>query len=127
MTVQRPPTVAEDPRVIALSGELDAGDPGFAEELLGQIYGSDRVVVDLMNVSFIDSSVVRALVLARRATTESDGWLRLVYTHHLIRRVIDMCGLAEVLPQYPSVEAARRGVISQPPHSEAVERREGDI
>jgi anti-anti-sigma factor len=126
LTVQRQPTVAQHPRVIALSGELDAGDPGFADQLLYQIDGSDRVVVDLLNVSFIDSSVVRALVLGWRATTDSDGWLRVVYTHHLIRRVIDMCGLADVLPQYPSVEAARRGVISQPPHSEAVDYGEGD-
>lgn len=112
--------------MISLRGELDAGDPGFADDLLGQMDGSPRVVVDLLNVSFIDSSVVRGLVLARRATSESDGWLRVVYTHHLIRRVIDMCGLAEVLPQYPSVEAALRGLTSQPPDSEAVDKREGD-
>jgi len=99
--------------VVALSGELDVADADWSETLddaLGD--GASRLVLDLTNVTFIDSSVVRALVLAYREANERGGWVRVVYTHHLIRRVIEICGLAEVLPQYTSVEAAVRGVHS---------------
>lgn len=119
MSVQDRSSVDEEPVVVRLSGELDAGDPGFADELLATVEGgARRVVVDMLNVSFIDSSVVRALVLAHRRTSAGGGWLRVVYTHHLVRRVIDMCGLAGVFPQYPTVDAARRNAVSPPPSSE---------
>jgi anti-anti-sigma factor len=119
VSVQGRQSVEEEPVVVRFSGELDAGDPDFAAELLTPISGgSSRVIVDLLNVSFIDSSVIRALLLAQREVEGGEGWLRVVYTHHLVRRVIDMCGLAEVFPQYPSIEAARRDVSAGPPSSE---------
>ena len=106
--------------MVRFSGELDAGDSSFGDDLLARIEGgAGRVIVDMLNVSFIDSSVIRILVLAHRGTTSAGGWLRVVYTHHLVRRVIEMCGLAEVLPQYPTIEAARRGAVSAPPASES--------
>jgi len=52
---------------------------------------------------------VRALVTAHGAAARRQGWIRLVYTHHVIRRVIEICGLAEKLPQFGSVAAAARG------------------
>lgn len=122
MSVQGRERVEEDPQVIRLSGELDAGDAAFADELLLSSGGSARVIVDMLNVSFIDSSVIRALVLVHRRVTGSGGWLRVVYTHHLVRRVIDMCGLTEVFPQYPTIEAARRGQPSHAPISESTGR-----
>jgi anti-anti-sigma factor len=99
----------DEPAVIRFEGELDAAD----DERLGELQqltagGATRIVVDLVNVSFVDSSVVRALVLAHRNTTSRGGWVRVVYTHHLIRRVIDICGLSEVLPQFTTVDAALR-------------------
>lgn len=120
MSVQGRRSIEEDPLVVRFSGELDAGDPAFAGDLLGKV-GDEApcVIVDLLNVSFIDSSVVRALVLADRATTGAGGWLRVVYTHHMVRRVIEICGLSGVFPQYPTIEAARRDLPSDPPSSEA--------
>lgn len=124
MSVQGQETIAPEPQVVRLSGELDAGDSGLAGELLDQLdAGAGGVVVDMLNVSFIDSSVIRALVLAHRQVTAGGGWLRVVYTHHMVRRVIEMCGLAESFPQYPTIEAARRGLASPPPSSEAADRR----
>lgn len=106
--------------MVRFSGELDAGDSSFGDDLLARVdAGTSRVVVDMLNVSFIDSSVIRVLVLAHRGTTAAGGWLRVVYTHHLVRRVIDMCGLADVLPQYSTVDAARRGASAPPPASES--------
>jgi anti-anti-sigma factor len=96
--------------VVTLSGEWDVADERLEPLLLDQLRAGDgRLVVDMLNVSFIDSSVVRALVATHREAAERDGWIRLVYTHHVIRRVIEICGLTDVLPQFGSVEAALRG------------------
>ncbi len=102
--------------VIRFAGELDAGQPAWCDVLLRAIKGdTSRFIIDMIDVSFIDSSVVDALLLAERATTEVGGWLRLVFTPHVIGRVIEICGLAAVLPQYPTLEAARRGAMRPSP------------
>lgn len=103
--------------VAEISGELDAADNKLDDELRTLLDRSDtQIVVDLTNVTFIDSSVVRALVVAHRTVRERGGWVRIVYKHHLIGRVIEICGLGEVFPQYASVESAVRGTTSVHAH-----------
>ena len=98
-----------DVTVIALSGELDASDTSWADEFTSALNaGQERLVVDLLGVTFIDSSFVRELLIAARRIG-AEGWLRLVYTHHLIGRVVEICGLAETFPQFTTVDAALRG------------------
>lgn len=98
---------------VTASGELDAASDELSRALDSAVAGgADHLVVDLLDVTFIDSSVVRDLVLAHRAVSERGGWVRIVYTHHLIKRVIQICGLSEIFPQYPTVAAA----ISRTPH-----------
>jgi stage II sporulation protein AA (anti-sigma F factor antagonist) len=95
-------------RVVAASGELDAADPSWADEIGAALdAGSNHLVIDLRNVTFIDSSVVRELLLAYKRVADQ-GWIRLVYTHHLISRVIQICGLGDTFPQFTTVEAALR-------------------
>lgn len=100
--------VEEAVAVVTLSGELDASDIAWADELREALdAGTDRLVVDLRGVSFVDSSFVRELLIAHKRLG-SAGWLRVVYTHHLIGRVIDICGLAGTFPQFTTVDAATR-------------------
>lgn len=99
---------SQPPEVIACSGEVDLADSGWADQIEAALAsGSRHLVIDFRNVTFIDSSVVRVLVLAHRRT-EADGWVRVVYTHHVVGRVLEICGLTDVFPQYPTVDAARR-------------------
>jgi len=108
-----------DPSVVVahISGELDAAEDKLHDQLESLLSGSDsHLVVDLTNVTFIDSSVVRALVVAHRTVTERGGWVRVVYTHHLIGRVIEICGLDDVFPQYACVESAVRGTTATHAH-----------
>ena len=95
--------------VVSLEGELDAADVTWAREIAAAIdAGKTNVVVDMLNVTFVDSAAVRELVLAHKRVADSNGTVRLVFTHHLIGRVLDICGLADIFPQYPTVEAAVR-------------------
>ncbi len=109
-TVLVRPAGGRGPSVVALTGEWDVADERLADILVATLRSGDgRLIVDMLNVSFIDSSVVRALVAAQLEAARREGWVRLVYTHHVIRKVIEICGLAEVLPQFGSVAAAARG------------------
>jgi anti-anti-sigma factor len=101
---------------VTARGELDAAADQLTRALDDALSSGARfVVVDLLDVTFIDSSVVRDLVLAHRTVRERDGWVRIVYTHHMLKRVIEICGLSEVFPQYPTVSAA----LSRAPHLDA--------
>jgi len=94
--------------VLSFAGELDAADTAWLDELDAVLdSGDDRIVLDFTDVSFVDSSVVQSLVAAHNRVGQ-DGWVRIVYTHHLIKRVIEICGLAHAFPQYTSVDAALR-------------------
>ncbi len=121
-TVLVTPPVGSRPPVVALTGEWDVADERLEELLLRSLQSGDgRLVIDMLNVSFIDSSVVRALVAAHVAAAERQGWIRLVYTHHVIRRVVEICGLADLLPQFGTVDAAIRGHERQGFENVAVE------
>ncbi|MFL5894770.1 MAG: STAS domain-containing protein [Thermoleophilaceae bacterium] len=60
-------------RVFRLRGEFDLSNAWQIKEmLLDAIRDRDEVVVDLAEVSFMDASLVRALVAARRAAGAED-------------------------------------------------------
>jgi anti-anti-sigma factor len=99
--------------VVQLAGELDAADTDWADQIETAFATGKRcLVIDLLNVTFIDSSVVRTLILAQRRAGEH-GWVRVVYTHHLIARVIGICGLSDAFPQFTTVDAALRSAPSK--------------
>lgn len=109
----------ERPAVVSFSGELDAGDPSFEARLREAVdHGVLRLVVDLHRVTFVDSSVMKSLARAHRQLSDRGGWLRVVYTHHVVRRVIELCGLSSVFQHFPTVEAAWRGAAPSRHHRE---------
>lgn len=93
-----------------MAGELDVARGELGAALTAALdSGANRIVVNLLDVSFIDSSVLRVLLLAHREVQSRSGWIRLVHTNHLIGRVIEVTGLEHVLPQYASVAGAVAG------------------
>jgi anti-anti-sigma factor len=103
-------SAGSEPVEVTVAGELDVARSELSSAIDDALAnGACRLVINLLDVSFIDSSVLRVLVLARREVESRGGWIRLVYTNHLIGRVIEVTGLADVLPQYASVESALAG------------------
>ena len=94
--------------VLAASGEIDvAAAPALRERLVAAIAeGTIRLVLDLENVDFIDSTGLGVLVGAVRRARAADGDLRLVCTNQRILKVFDVTGLDEVFVIAPSVEDA---------------------
>jgi anti-sigma B factor antagonist len=97
--------------VIALSGELDAYDaPALREAFQELVDGAPAVIVlDLSNVSFLDSTVLGAVVGLLRRVREGDGQLRTVLPDTTARRIFEITGLVAALDVWPSREAAVAG------------------
>jgi anti-sigma B factor antagonist len=94
--------------VVVVSGRLDRVT---AAELRRRIQalvaeGWSRLVVDLVNVSFIDSSGLGALIGALKAARVAGGDCRIARAGEPVRTALRASTLDRVLVPYPTVEAA---------------------
>ena len=100
-----------DAAVIVLDGPLDLGTAGDLDRLVHNEIraGHHRVVVDLVNVAFCDSTGVGALLRAHRAATAGGGWLRIGGVSDQVRRVLQGTNIDRVLRLFPTADAALGG------------------
>ncbi len=86
-----------DATVLGLSGELDiASAPALTRALDElQVAGAARLVIDLTQVTFMDSTGLRALLLARQRTEGSGQALVLRPGPHQVQRVFELSGTLE--------------------------------
>lgn len=103
--------VAPAPVVIPFQGELTIKEaPRLREVLLATIRaGAVVVVVDLAGVTFLDQTAIGVVIGARNRLLSSGGDLRLAAPQAKVTRVIDLLGLGDDLPVFPTVAAALEG------------------
>lgn len=80
-------------RLIRPRGEIDIHTCGRLEKALTG--GATDVVLDLGEVSFIDSSGLRALLLGHESIVASGGRLEVVNPSAVVRRLLQVTGLEE--------------------------------
>jgi anti-sigma B factor antagonist len=89
----------DDVKVVALRGELDFDEaPTFArvlEEL--RTDGERKVVIDLSELTFIDSSGLSVIVVAARAAAADGGTLVVASPSPHVRRVFEIVSLSELV------------------------------
>ncbi len=97
--------------VLAVRGEVDVYTaPRLREKLVELVsQGKYRIVVDLENVEFLDSTGLGVLVGGLKRLRSHDGDLSLVCTQHRILKVFEITGLTKVFAIQDSVEAAVAG------------------
>ena len=79
-------------RIFALSGELDASTcRGLAEQLVG--FPGSLIVVDLHELTFIDTSGLGAIHEARRIAIKDGGNLVVCRPRPMVYRFLEMTGL----------------------------------
>ncbi|MGZ6652287.1 MAG: STAS domain-containing protein [Solirubrobacteraceae bacterium] len=93
--------------LIVARGELDVQSVAELKARLTEALdaGNTRVVVDLADVSFIDSLSLSALVGARRRLGDA-GRLAVVAVHEYVRLILQATGLEQVLDVFETREAA---------------------
>jgi anti-sigma B factor antagonist len=79
--------------MVTLSGELDMATAVGLSDWLIEISGSE-VIVDLADLTFMDSSGITELVLARNRLIENGDELILTRPAPIVRRALEVVGLA---------------------------------
>lgn len=94
--------------IAELAGELDiATVPALREQLLSLLRpGSSRLIIDLSKVTYCDSSGLAVLVGACCCARRLGGFLYLAAASSQTRQVLQLTGLYQHLPVFPTVSAA---------------------
>ena len=87
-------TVAVLDDVVHVGGEIDLVTAPSLDEALA---GVDSALVDMTGVSFIDSTGIAVLVRHYQRCVAHGGVLRVVATSYPVRRVLEVCGLEQML------------------------------
>lgn len=95
--------------VIALGGEADLySAPEFKERLLGLIdAGKTRILIDLSEATFVDSTTLGVLVAAARRVRPEGGTVAIVCAEPSIRKIFATTGLERVFPIQATREEAQ--------------------
>ena len=94
--------------VITLDGEIDLS----RVEEIDVIFQSQRplpgtgLIIDLSPVTFMDSSGIGLLMRAEQHLLNNGSWLTLVIPKGPARRLIEVAGLADRWPSYPTLHMA---------------------
>jgi anti-sigma B factor antagonist len=93
---------------IAVSGEIDvATAPALREHLFEAVdRSSGLVVVDLLDVTFIDSTALGVLIGAQERCRERGATLRIVLKEARIVKIFEITGLTGLFSIFPSVAEA---------------------
>ncbi len=99
-------TPGSDRYVITVSGEVDlASSPDLDTSIIAAIAsGAASVVIDLTDVSFMDSSGLGVIVRGLKRCREADKDLDLVITNERVLKVFGITGLDQVIPIHDSIE-----------------------
>jgi anti-sigma B factor antagonist len=88
------------------SGELDAYTVGQFREALAGLAETDRLLIDLSDVPFMDSAGLGALIGGIRRIREQDGRVAVACSRASLIRLLHTTGFDRIVPVAESVEDA---------------------
>jgi anti-sigma B factor antagonist len=96
----------ETSAVVAVAGEIDVYTSPVLQEKLVEILrdGSSTIVLDLSNVTFLDSTGLGVLITALKRCRNADGDLELVTAQPNVLKVLEITGLNDVFQVRPSLD-----------------------
>ncbi len=93
--------------IVAFEGDIDLeSSPKSREILLKAVDDAGHVLVDLSEVSYIDSSGVATLVESLQAARSKSGRFALLKPSDPVRRVLELARLDQVFTLHTSLDAA---------------------
>jgi anti-sigma B factor antagonist len=113
---KEPPSSAPTEResrsnVVPLKGEIDLHVSPTVTASLNEVIDKkpDRLVVDLADVSYIDSAGLAALIQAMQKVEGYGGKLMLAGLQETVRSIFELSRLDQVFQIFPDVDAALAG------------------
>ncbi|MGD9695395.1 MAG: STAS domain-containing protein [Thermoleophilia bacterium] len=111
MSLEVTTDVREGFTLVTLGGELDIYTVGSFREDLEQVDPvSTPVVIDLTDVTLLDSSGLGALVSLLNRARAGQGRLGLICPHRRLRRVFEITGLRRAFVFGDDLDAVRAGL-----------------
>lgn len=97
--------------VVAVAGELDVATAPDLRGRLEETFAQEPavVVVDLLRVTFIDSTALGVLIEARKEQVAQGRHLRIVIADPRIMKVFQITGLTDLFDIHPTREDAVAG------------------
>ncbi|MBI3925729.1 MAG: STAS domain-containing protein [Armatimonadetes bacterium] len=95
----------DDIAVVELEGDIDVYTAPMLLQTLEELQ-TRRIVIDLRNVSYLDSFGLGTFVKCLKNLQESGGSLRLVHCHWRIERLLSVTGLVNLFDLYQDRDAA---------------------
>ena len=103
----------EDVCVVALRGEMDLNNAAEVRHALGGRLYQSHLVVELSQLTFIDSSGINEFVQIARATKESGATIVLAAATEQVARVFELVKLGNVVALSESLETALASILSR--------------
>jgi anti-anti-sigma factor len=96
-----------DAMVVSIQGELDVVSKQRFEDCLSEAAAeSDRVVLDLSRVDFMDTTALAVIVGHWRRLVAAGGTFRIAGARYRYVKALWITGLADRLPMYDTVDEA---------------------
>ncbi|MEU2655081.1 STAS domain-containing protein [Streptomyces sp. NPDC007325] len=94
--------------VLTVAGELDMETAGRLQERLSDQFGEGRrrLVLDLSDLDFMDSSGLNVLIRAVNRAREDGGDLYLAAPTPAVRRILEITGVTTTIPPFGGVADA---------------------
>ncbi len=93
--------------VVSATGEIDlATSPALRSRLQDAIGRRRVVIVDLSEVTFIDSTGLGVLIGGLRRVNEAEGEMRIVVADPRVLKIFEITGLTELFSIHPSLAEA---------------------
>lgn len=99
--------------IVKLRGELDHHSSENVRKKIDQCYNENNmlnIVLDLNELTFMDSSGIGLIMGRYRNTLDKKGELLIVCENETIKRILDMSGLFKIIKLYPSFDAAIKNI-----------------
>jgi anti-sigma B factor antagonist len=106
--------VDAETHVVSARGELDLYAAPEFKRVLGEAIdgGTTRIVVDLTDAAFMDSTALGVLIGALKRMRVRNGALAVASEQPTILRILDVTGMDQVLDLYPTADDALAAVES---------------
>jgi len=92
-------------------GELDAYTVGAFREALAELAAVKRLLIDLSDVPFMDSSGLGALIGGIRRAREADGEVTVACSRPTLTRLLHTTGFDRIVAVTETVEAAESALL----------------
>ncbi len=83
---------------LLVDGRVDTNtSPQLQTAILAAFQKKNNVVVDFLNVQYISSAGLRALLIGQKTAASKNGSMKLTNVSELVQEILDMSGFSQIL------------------------------